>query len=235
MEPSSSLPTDPQPDWAHAQPREVFHEVMRVLHSALPPLASGSKAERVERDQAALAAVASLLPETAFEGRLAAQAVAADAWGLDCLRLAQERYREFDIARKCKAQASSMMREAKSALRELRRLQAAREKRDKNEAASGRAAWTEHAVAGMMREALAEVSDGDVSGTETGKGFSEEDVPANPLTPAVSPKAGERGAVGRRRSGNLDRDHNTRHFRMTRKLRRMLDSGEGVGNGRVQD
>ena len=233
MNPSSE--TDPRPDWTHLLPREVLHEIMRTLQRGLPPPGTDDPAERAERDRAALAAVVSLLPETAFEGRLAAQAVAADAWGLDCLRLAQERYREFDIARKCKAQASSMMREAKSALRELRRLQAAREKREKNEAASGRAAWTEHAVAGMMREALAEVSDGDVSGAETGQGFSEEDVPASPLTPAVSPRVGERGAVGRRRSGNLDRDHNTRHFRITRKLRRMLDSGEGVGNGQVQD
>ena len=167
MKTCSASTTDRQSDWAQLRPKEVFHEIMRVLHSALPPPASGSQAERVERDEAALAAVASLLPATAMEGRLAAQAVAADAWALDCLRLAQERYREFDIARKCKAQASSMMREAKSALRELRRLQVAREKRDKNEAASGQAAWTEHAVAEMMREAMPEVSGEDVAENES--------------------------------------------------------------------
>ena len=200
MNPSSE--TDPRPDWTHLLPREVLHEIMRTLQRGLPPPGTDDPAERAERDRAALAAVVSLLPETAFEGRLAAQAVVADAWGLDCLRLAQERYREFDIARKCKAQASSLMREAKSALRELRRLQSDRGKRAKDEAASGRAEWVAHAVARTMAEVLMEggVSENDPGsrdrGFETDVGFSEDDFPAGPLTPALSPEAGERGKDG---------------------------------------
>ena len=63
--------------------------------------------------------MASLRPETAAEGQLAAQFV-----------LAGERRRETDVSLKCKAQALSFMREAKSALR---------------------VAWAEHTVAGWMR------------------------------------------------------------------------------------
>ena len=198
----SASETDPQPDWAHSLPREVLHEIMRTLQRGLPPPGTDDPAERAERDRAALAAVVSLLPETAFEGRMAAQAVVADAWGLDCLRLAQERYREFDIARKCKAQASSLMREAKSALRELRRLQSDRGKRAKDEAASGRAEWVAHAVAGTMAEVLMEggVSENDPGsrdrGFETDVGFSGDDFPAGSLTQALSPEAGERGKDG---------------------------------------
>ena len=151
----SDMSAEPLPDPAHPLARDLFHEIMLTLRRALPPPATDDPAERVERDEAALTAVASLLPATAMEGRLAAQAVAADAWAMECLRLGHDRYREFDIARKCKAQASSMMREAKSALRELARLQAARAKRDANPEAAGQAEWVEHAATRMMEEALA--------------------------------------------------------------------------------
>jgi hypothetical protein len=111
----------------------------------LPPL------DRDER--AAMAAVASMLPVNAVEGRLAAQFVLADAWAADCLRLAQERQLEFDVARKCRTQAASLMREGKSALRMLLRLQAVREKREADDAAAERAAWVEHAAMEMMAAA----------------------------------------------------------------------------------
>ncbi len=101
-----------------------------------------------------MAAVAALLPVTAAEGRLAAQFVAADAWAMDCLRLAQVKRREPDLAHKCRAQAMSLMREGKSSLRLLQRLQAAREKIEADAAAAERAAWVEHSAVGMMEEAL---------------------------------------------------------------------------------
>ncbi len=105
-----------------------------------------------------MAAVAALLPVTAAEGRLAAQFVAADAWAMDCLRLAQVKRREPDLAHKCRAQAMSLMREGKSSLRLLQRLQAARERVEADaaaaERAAERAAWVEHGVVGMMEEAL---------------------------------------------------------------------------------
>ena len=59
------------------------------------------------------------------------------------------------MAAKCRAQALSMMREAKSALRLLLKLQDLRGKRDADSAACNSAAWTEHAAIGLMAEALA--------------------------------------------------------------------------------
>ena len=147
-------PANPQPDWARLLPRDAFAEIILILRAALPPPVSDDPADLARRDRAAMAAVAALQPANGAEGRLAAQFVAADAWAMDCLRLAAERRREFDIARKCKAQAMSLMREAKSALRLLLRLQAARQAVEGNEAAANRAAWAEHAAVGAMAEAL---------------------------------------------------------------------------------
>ncbi len=154
MENSPCSPADPQPDWGRLLPREAFQEIILTLRSALPPPLSDDPADLARRDRAAMAAVAALLPTNGAEGRLAAQFVAADAWAMDCLRLAGERKREFDVARKCRAQAMSLMREAKSALRVLLRLQAARRQMEADENAANRAAWAEHAAVRMMEAAL---------------------------------------------------------------------------------
>ena len=119
----SDIPADPQPDLARLLPREAFGEIIVILRGALPPPTSEEPAAQVRRDRAAMAAVASLRPENAAEGRLAAQFVAADAWAMDCLRQVSERWRETDVARQCRAQAMGMMREGKSALRLTRFVQ----------------------------------------------------------------------------------------------------------------
>ncbi len=155
MDPLQNSPADPQPDLAHLLPREAFHEIILILRAALPPPVSDDPADEVRRDRAAMAAVAALQPANGAEGRLAAQFVAADAWAMDCLLLAGERKREFEVARKCRAQAMSLMREGKSALRVLLRMQAARRAVEGDEEAAGRAAWAEHAAVAMMAEALA--------------------------------------------------------------------------------
>ncbi len=154
MNPLHDAPADPQPDWARLLPREAFHQILFVLRGALPPPLTDDPADEMRRDRAAMAAVAALRPENAAEGRLAAQFVAADACAMDCLRLAQVKRREPDLAHKCRAQAMSLMREGKSSLRLLLRLQAARQKIEADAAAAERAAWVEHSAAGMMAEAL---------------------------------------------------------------------------------
>ena len=80
---------------------------------------------------------------------------------MDCLRLAGERRLEFNIARNCQAQAMSLMREAKSALRRLERTQSIRRGIEADPAAAERAVWVEHGVLGMMEVALAEVGAAD--------------------------------------------------------------------------
>ena len=145
-----SAHADAQTDLSFLLPREAFQEILRTLRGCLPP-PEGELAEDWERrDRAALAKAAALRPETAAEGEVAAQFVAAAAWAMDCLRLAVERRLEFNVARKCQAQAASLMRESKSALRLLLKLQAERSAFATDTEAADRAAWAEHAAFGMM-------------------------------------------------------------------------------------
>ena len=157
--PHSVPETAALPNWARLLPRDAFAEIILVLRGALPPPGLDDPEEMAwqdwaRRDRAAMAAVAALLPENAAEGRLAARFVVADAWSMDCLRLARERRHEPDTAQKCAAQAMSLMRESNSALRLLLRLQAARRLTEKDAAAADRAAWVEHGAGAAMGEAL---------------------------------------------------------------------------------
>jgi hypothetical protein len=63
--------------------------LIHTLHTSLPPPPPGDDPEAIaRRDRDAIAQVASLLPATAAEARLAARFVAADARAHECLRLA---------------------------------------------------------------------------------------------------------------------------------------------------
>jgi hypothetical protein len=100
-----------------------------------------------------------LRPINAAEGRMAAQFVMADCWASDCLREAAERRTEQEVVRRCKAGALNFLRESKGSLKALAKLQADRQAVDKDEAASGLAAWAEHGLTSMMKEALAPAAD----------------------------------------------------------------------------
>ncbi len=143
---------DPLPDLSQLLPREAFFEILWMLRRSLPPPLTDDPAEVERRDRAAMATVASLLPVTVAEGRLAAQFASADAWARDCQVLAAERRADTGWARKCLAQSGSLMRESRAALRELRQMQKERRRRD--EQAASRAEWEEHSAVGMMRGAL---------------------------------------------------------------------------------
>ena len=150
--------TAAEPNWARLLPRDAFAEIILVLRGGLPPPGLDDPDQMTpqdwaRRDRAAMAAVASLQPENAAEGRLAARFVVADAWSLDCLRLARERRHEPDV-QKCKAQAMSLMRESNRAMSLLLRLQAARRLIEKDAAEADRAAWIEHNAGAAMGEAL---------------------------------------------------------------------------------
>ncbi len=151
--------TAAEPSWARLLPGDAFAEIILVLRGALPPPGLDDPdamawQDWARRDRAAMAAVAALLPENAAEGRLAARFVVADAWSLDCLRLARERRHEPDVAQKCTAQAMSLMRESNRAISLLLRLQAARRRTEKDAAEVDRAAWAEHSAGAAMGEAL---------------------------------------------------------------------------------
>ena len=179
---------EPSPDLSQLLPRAAFYEILWMLRGLLPPPLTDDPAELERRDQAAMAAVASLLPVTVAEGRLAAQFASADAWARDCQLLAAERRADTGQMRKWLAQAVSLMREAKSALRELRQLQNVRRRRDAD--AENRAEWEECRALGMMRGALGETESHEgISETDLGRGEAGGDE-STPLTLPSPPIAG---------------------------------------------
>ena len=156
MENLQDEPIHPQPDLRNLLPREVFQEVIFLLSHSLPPPVSKDPVDEARRDRVAMAGVAALCPVGATEARLAAEHVATGAWASHCLRLASERDAEFEVARSCRAQAMSMMREGKSTLRMLLKLQAARKATEADEVAAKQAEWVEHCALGIMAEVLSE-------------------------------------------------------------------------------
>ena len=108
-------------------PAIARHTIFLLLESLPPPL-SDIPEERAARDEAAIASLAVLKPGDAFEARLAARAVAADARATECLRLASAPKMPLDRVDQCVRQANAMMRASAAALRSLQAMQAAREK-----------------------------------------------------------------------------------------------------------
>jgi len=148
------LPPEP-PDLSLLLPRSTYWQLVHELQSYLPPPIDDTPEARAHRDRAAIADVASMLPANAEEARVAARSVAADAQAAACLRQARK-YEAEDVAifLKCSAQAASMIRLANSTRSLLARLQAARRKREADEAARTSDAWTEHAAVGLMADVV---------------------------------------------------------------------------------
>jgi hypothetical protein len=119
MSPTDALPKLP--------PTIARHTVFLLMESLPPPL-TDTPEERAARDEAAIASLTVLSPGDAYEARLAARAVAADARATECLRLASVPKQHPDRVDQCLRQANAMMRASEAALRSLRAMQAAREK-----------------------------------------------------------------------------------------------------------
>jgi hypothetical protein len=127
-------------------PTSIAHQVFATLCGLIPPPVTDSPADRAERDEVAMAAVAALRPTDAFEALLAAQVVGANAHAMDCLRLAVQPREQPEDVRRCRAQAALMMRQMHSGLRALQRMQAAREKAEAPMRAAARAVGEDRAA-----------------------------------------------------------------------------------------
>ena len=112
------------PDYLPNLPPAVTREVFAYLCATLPLSVIDNPDQLADRNEAAVAALAALRPGDAFEARLAAQIVAADAHVIDCLRQAAQRGQTPEEVRRCRAQAATMMRCMQSSLRQLKRDQA---------------------------------------------------------------------------------------------------------------
>jgi hypothetical protein len=124
-------------------PDTLAREVYAGLCAQLPPPAIDTPEARAIRDDLAMAAVAALLPENAFEAELAVQIVSANAHAKDCFRSIHQPGMALADQRRCRAQASTMMRDAQSGVRTLLRIQAVREKAETamHPGAMERAGW----------------------------------------------------------------------------------------------
>ena len=142
------------PNPTYLRNREAYQHLVYTLSTSLPPPPDDSPERLRQRDQAAIAQVAALCPTNAVEAALAAQSVATNAQGMECLRLASHPQTDLAMGLKCLAQAASMTRQSHNGLNALRRLQAAREKRDANATTASAAAWSEHMAAASMTDTL---------------------------------------------------------------------------------
>lgn len=147
-------PRPEQPDLTLLLPRSTYWQLVHDLQTSLPPPADDTPEALAHRDRAAIADVASMLPASAEEARIAVRSIAADAQATECLRQARKYPDDLAVLLKCNAQAASMMRVANAARALLARLQAARRKRDADTRSCDQDAWTEHAVARQMADAM---------------------------------------------------------------------------------
>jgi hypothetical protein len=106
----------------------LTRELFASLRALLPPASADTAEARAARDELAMAAAAALLPDNAFEAGLAAEIVAAQAYARHCFHRAAQSAQNPQEVRRCIAQASVMMRHARSGLVALQRTQALREK-----------------------------------------------------------------------------------------------------------
>jgi hypothetical protein len=104
--------------------REIYAELCR----SLPPPSPDTPEARTARDERAMAAVAALIPENAFEAELAALIVAKDFHAKHALCDASRPNLTVDALNNYRNQASRMDRDSQSGLRNLLRVQAVRHK-----------------------------------------------------------------------------------------------------------
>jgi hypothetical protein len=96
------------------------------LYLALPPPPDDTPDTIEARDLTAMAAVVRLGPANTAEALLAVQAVAAQQHAIDALQSVAHYHSDFKKVGQCRAQSALMIRQAATALRELRALQETR-------------------------------------------------------------------------------------------------------------
>jgi hypothetical protein len=109
-------------------PDRLAREIYADLCRDLPPPSPDTPEARTARDERAMAAVAALIPENAYEAELAALIVAKVFHSKHALHDASQPDLTVDARNNLRNQASRMDRDSQSGLRNLLRLQAVRHK-----------------------------------------------------------------------------------------------------------
>ncbi len=118
------MPFDSPPTGANY--RAYFAQLCRQL----PELPGEDPEACAERQKRAMDAVVALHPDDAFEADLAVRIVSTAAHAADALHSASLAAGDPEKVRQCRAQVASMLRQSDSALRNLLRIQARREKQE---------------------------------------------------------------------------------------------------------
>ena len=130
----------------------AFVHLTRELCRALPP--PPTEHEQQSRNEAAIAQVASLQPNSTAEFELAATAVCASFRARHCQVRADEPGQPSADALRWTGKADQMMRQAQSAMRSLLRVQALRQNREADPRALDRGERAEHHMLALMTEAI---------------------------------------------------------------------------------
>jgi hypothetical protein len=142
----------PQPAIDLAPP--LYYQLVYTLIDLLPPPLDDSPEALHDRNHAAIAKVAALLPVNANEADLAAQCIAARAQAEDLLRLLRQHAGDVGLVLRLNAQYGSMVRTSLSVHGRLMRVQALRQKRETIEGAANQDAWTLHVAERSMMGVL---------------------------------------------------------------------------------
>jgi hypothetical protein len=144
-----------QPDPAVQLQRTLYYQLIHTLCALLPPPLADTPEALLARNQAAMAKVAALLPVNADEADLAAHCVCARGQAEDVMRLTRAHATDIHLVMRLNGQYALMERTAVSIRAQLLRVQTARHKREKDEAACNQDAWAEHIALGLMTQAMA--------------------------------------------------------------------------------
>jgi hypothetical protein len=128
----------------------LYYQLVYTLTDLLPPPLDDSPEALHDRNHAAIAKVAALLPVNANEADLAAQCIAARAQAEDMLRLLRQHAGDIGLVIRLNAQYGSMLRTSLSVHGRLMRVQALRHKREAIDGAANQDAWTQHVAERFM-------------------------------------------------------------------------------------
>src|SRR3984957_10172247 len=143
---------------AHQLPRDIYLVVTDHLRRALPdPLEDTPEAWSL-RNRVAVAEVASLLPASGAEARLAVNHVCANWQANDCMIDAMGLKLNPKRADQLQNQSAKMGRETRGYYTTLLRMQKERRRREKTEETAEQADRLEQSVRGLMMDALAALS-----------------------------------------------------------------------------
>jgi hypothetical protein len=192
------METLPPPHPAIDLSTHLYYQVVYTLIDLLPPPLDDRPEVLRDRNRAAIAKVAALLPVNANEADLAAQCIAARAQAEDILRLLRQHAGDIELTMRLNAQYGSMVRTSLSVLGKLTRMQAVRQKREAIDGAANADAWALH----IAERSMLVVEDADAKAREAARPAA-----VRAARPEAAPAADKNQRLENHVSGNGTNSH----------------------------